>query len=484
MAQDTRDWLSKAVIYSVFVRNHGQMGTFDEVTRDLERIKDLGTDILWLMPIHPLGIEGRKGTLGSPYAIRDYRGINPEFGDEAALVRLIEGCHRLGMKIIIDVVYNHTSPDSVLAHEHPEWFLRDAAGKPIPKFPEWWDIVDLRYYNADGSRRQELWDCQIASLEKWAGLGIDGFRCDVASLVPPEFWQEARQRLNAKREIIWLAETTHLHFIKFMRDRGFAAWSDGEILQSFDLSYDYDGFQRLDDYFAGKKGLESYLDQLEIQATMNPAHGAKLRFTENHDQPRAAAKIRGTERLECWTAFHALLPGAFMIYAGQEVIADHLPSLFDADPIALPVGMVPGGPAAGSPGSGDRTELAGDPAASLVAAGFDAGQAEFYGFLRRLIGMAKTIKSECRFFSVRQLAAGLELVKWSNQVEASHGAPPAGPHHAASAVNYIAILNLEDRFGPWGELPVIAGTDLLSGQPVALKAGAMIPKCPLIIREA
>ena len=141
----TDQTLTHQVIYSVFVRCHTPEGTFHALERDLDRIRALGTDILWLMPIHPIGIEGRKGTLGSPYAIRDYRAVNPEYGTREDFLHLVEAIHARGMKCIIDVVYNHTSPDSVLAHDHPEFFLRDEQGRPTRKVADWWDIVDLDY---------------------------------------------------------------------------------------------------------------------------------------------------------------------------------------------------------------------------------------------------------------------------------------------------------------------------------------------------
>ena len=174
MAEHTDQNLLHQVIYSVFVRNHTKEGTFRALEGDLDRLKGLGADIIWLMPIHPIGSEGRKGTLGSPYAIQDYRGINPEYGTREDFIHLVDAIHARGMKCIIDVVYNHTSPDSVLAHTHPEYFLRDAEGRPTRKVADWWDVVDLDYSNRD------LWNYQIDTLKQWAAI-VDGFRCDVAS---------------------------------------------------------------------------------------------------------------------------------------------------------------------------------------------------------------------------------------------------------------------------------------------------------------
>ena len=159
MAEHTSKAYRNQVIYSVFTRDHTPEGTFEGVRKDLPRIKALGVDIIWLMPIHPIGEKARKGTLGSPYAIRDYRAVNPEFGGLDDFRQLVEEIHRLGMKCVIDVVYNHTSPDSVLAKEHPEWFYRKADGGFGKRVGDWTDIIDLDYSH------RELWTYQIDTLK-------------------------------------------------------------------------------------------------------------------------------------------------------------------------------------------------------------------------------------------------------------------------------------------------------------------------------
>jgi glycosidase len=136
MAADTPASVRNLVIYEVFVRNHGPHGTFADVEADLPRIRDLGVDVVWLMPIHPIGLDGRKGTLGSPYAIRDYREVNPEYGTQFDFARLVERAHELGMRVMIDVVYNHTARDSLLVAEHPEFFHQDADGRPMTTVPD------------------------------------------------------------------------------------------------------------------------------------------------------------------------------------------------------------------------------------------------------------------------------------------------------------------------------------------------------------
>ena len=169
MAENTEKTWRNQVIYSIFVRNHTQEGTFEGVRRDLPRIRELGADVIWLLPVHPIGEKARKGVLGSPYAIRDYRGVNPEYGTLDDFRRLVDEAHRLGMKCIIDVVYNHTSPDSVLAEEHPEWFYHKEDGAFGNRVGDWSDIIDLDYKN------RGLWAYQIETLKYWASM-VDGFR--------------------------------------------------------------------------------------------------------------------------------------------------------------------------------------------------------------------------------------------------------------------------------------------------------------------
>ena len=203
MAAHTDPKLQRQVIYSIYVRSHTPEGTFRAVIPDLDRIKALGTDIIWFMPIHPIGVEGKKGSLGCPYANRDYREVNPAYGTMEDFRTLVNEIHARGMKCMIDVVYNHTSPDSTLFREHPEWFYHGADGRPGNKIGDWADVIDLDY------GKRELWDYQIESLVMWAGI-VDGFRCDVASFVPLEFWLEARSAVEkVNPDCIWLAETVH-----------------------------------------------------------------------------------------------------------------------------------------------------------------------------------------------------------------------------------------------------------------------------------
>lgn len=327
MAVSTPKTYRNQIVYSVYVRNHTAEGTFEGVRQDLDRIKSLGTDIIWLMPIHPTGEKSRKGTLGSPYAIRDYRAINPEFGTLADFQRLVEEIHQKGMKCIIDVVYNHTSPDSWLAEHHPEWFYRKPDGSFGNHIGDWWDIIDLDY------TKRELWDYQIETLKYWAGF-VDGFRCDVASLVPLEFWRKAREEVETVRPgCIWLSESVEGEFIQAARAMGLNALSDSEIFQAFDVSYDYDVFPVFKDYVEGKVPLSRYAEAVNGQESIYPDNYVKLRYLENHDNLRAGFLFPDVEALENWTAFLYFQKGMTLIYGGQEVSCTHLPSLFDRDTV-------------------------------------------------------------------------------------------------------------------------------------------------------
>ena len=327
MAANTDPKLQNQIIYSVYVRNHTPEGTFRAVIPDLDRIRALGTDIIWFLPIHPIGVEGKKGTLGCPYANRDYRSVNPAYGTMDDFKELVREIHTRGMKCMIDVVYNHTSPDSALYHEHPDFFYRNADGKPGNKMGDWSDVIDLDY------RNKALWDYQIESLKFWAGI-VDGFRCDVASFVPLEFWRAAREAVRAVNPAaIWLAETVHQSFGCLARYRGVRSELDYDMYEAFDLEYEYDIREAFDKYLQGKIVLSHYLDMLNFQEAIYPANYNKLRFLENHDQPRICSYVKDEAALQNYTAMLYFLKGTTLLYAGQEFENDHLPSLFEKEPI-------------------------------------------------------------------------------------------------------------------------------------------------------
>ncbi len=327
MAITTPKCLRNQVMYQIFVRNFSEEGTFAKVTPQLDRIKDMGVDIVWFAPIHPIGEKCRKGSLGSPYAISDYRAVNPEYGSMEDFKSVVDEIHARGMKCIIDVVYNHTSPDSVLVKEHPDWFYHKPDGSFGNHVGDWTDIVDLDYSNKD------LWDYQIETLKMWAGI-VDGFRCDVAPLIPLDFWKRARKEVEEVRSgCIWLSESIDPDFIIFMREIGLTALSDSEIFQAFDISYDYDIYGDLVKYVSKKGTLAAYTQSISRQEYIYPDNYVKLRFLENHDQPRAGFLFPESAALRNATAFLFFQKGMTLVYAGQEYGVKHLPSLFDKDTV-------------------------------------------------------------------------------------------------------------------------------------------------------
>ena len=325
MAKDTNIQLRQDVIYSVYVRSHTAEGTFRSIIPDLDRIRALGTDIIWFMPIHPIGVQGKKGSLGCPYANRDYRTVNPEYGTMEDFQALVEEIHKRDMKCIIDVVYNHTSPDSTLTKEHPEFFYRRPDGSFGNHIGDWTDVVDLDY------SVPALWDYQIESLVMWAKI-VDGFRCDVASFVPVEFWCKAREAVSRVRpDCIWLAETVHSGFGLTARNQGMYSANDYEMFSAFDMEYEYDIREVFDKYLRGEIALSHYMDMLNFQECVYPSNYIKMRCLENHDQPRIRSFIKDEAALINYTAFLYFLKGTTLLYAGQEFENDHQPSLFEQE---------------------------------------------------------------------------------------------------------------------------------------------------------
>lgn len=321
-----RKELRNLVIYEIYVRNHSQRGDFQGVIDDLPRIKELGVDYIWLMPIHPIGKVNRKGSLGSSYAIADYTIVNPDYGTERDFKRLVDTAHGLGLKVMIDVVYNHTSPDSVLAREHKEWFRQDTQGNPTTSVPDWVDIVELDHSHP------ELHDYLVKAIEKWSSLGVDGYRCDVASLVPLEFWYKARAAAAAiNPETIWLAESVHPDWVAERRRNGLFALSDSELYCVFDITYDYDIFRAWERAVKGELDTRYYLDLLYLQNAIYPLDYVKLRYVENHDTDRVMELAPTRGQALAWTALQAFNRGAWLIYAGEESAAPHKPDHFEKD---------------------------------------------------------------------------------------------------------------------------------------------------------
>ncbi|HYY56094.1 MAG TPA: alpha-amylase family glycosyl hydrolase, partial [Pyrinomonadaceae bacterium] len=231
-ARSVPAWAQDGVIYEIYPRAFSASGDFRGITARLDELKNLGVDILWLMPIHPVGQEKKKGSIGSPYAVRDYYAINPDYGTKEDLRRLVSEAHRRGMKVIIDIVANHTSWDSVMMKE-PDFYTRDTSGKILPPVADWADVADLNYTNP------RLRDYMIDVLKFWLReYDLDGFRCDVAGMVPTDFWERARTELEKiKRDIVMLAE-----------------WHEPDLLvKAFDLDYSWPLHAALTEVVMGQK---------------------------------------------------------------------------------------------------------------------------------------------------------------------------------------------------------------------------------------
>jgi len=326
VAIDTPKYFYNLTIYEIFVRNHGPNGTFADVEVDLPRIKSLGVDVIWFMPIYPIGKINKKGKLGCPYSIKDYRKVNPEYGTEEDFEKLIEKAHSLKLKVMVDIVFNHTAHDSLLVTEHPDWFVQDSDGKPVSTVADWSDVVDLKFPNP------ELENYLIETLLMWINLGVDGFRCDVASLIPVEFWSKARNSIaKIKKDFIWLAESVDARWVAERREIGFPTYSDSELYTAFDITYDYDIWPIWHSAVLGKVKSERFIEMLRFQDCIYPANYIKLRCVENHDRNRIMALSPTREQAIAWTAFQAFNKGVLLIYAGQESAVVDTPSLFDTD---------------------------------------------------------------------------------------------------------------------------------------------------------
>jgi len=308
------DWSRGKVVYELNVRQFSTTGTFKAVQQRLMSIKDLGVGIIWLMPVQPIGEKNRKGTLGSYYSVKDYLKINPEFGTMDDFKKLVKRIHELGMHVIIDWVANHTAWDNPLTKTHPDWYVRDSLGNFLPPVKGWHDVIDLNYEN------KELWDYMISAMKFWVKeADVDGFRCDVAEMVPAAFWEKARRELNALKPVFMLAEgeKPYLHN------------------KAFDMTYSWNIYHAMNKIAAGQKSAR-YLDTLLWRENQEyPAGAMRMRFTSNHDENSWNGTVfeRYDGGAQTFAVLCATLPGVPMIYSGQEAGMDKRLKFFERDPI-------------------------------------------------------------------------------------------------------------------------------------------------------
>ena len=294
--------LENCVVYEMNVRQYTPEGTFAAAQNELPRLQELGIDILWLMPIHPIGVEGRKGTLGSYYAIKDYCDINPEFGTMADFEAFLAEAHRLGLRVVIDCVANHTSPDAVWTTERaPEWYERNEAGETTFT-ADWSDTANLNYENKD------VWKGMADAMRFWMEKGIDGFRCDMACEVPLEFWQETIAGLRADYPGMFMlaeGEEPQLH-----------------SLSGFNTSYAWELHHMMNSIARGEKNISELLEYIAKDAERHPENASRLMFTSNHDENSWAGtefeRMGDAAKLMAILTF-TLPNGQPLIYTGQEM---------------------------------------------------------------------------------------------------------------------------------------------------------------------
>ncbi len=313
-ARAVRPFVRDAVVYEIYPRAFSQEGNFNGVTRQLDRLRELGVNVLWLMPIHPIGLEKKKGTIGSPYAVRDFYAINPDYGTQEDLKRLVSEAHKRDMKVIIDIVANHTSWDSVLM-KNPQYYVRDAKTGKINSPYDWTDVAELNYDNA------ELRRYMTDMLKFWVSeFDLDGFRCDVAGEVPTDFWEQARAEVDrVKAETIWLAESDKPEL----------------LVKAFDFDYAWPMHGALTDVLQGRKPASALRETWEADARKYPRGALRMRFSDNHDERRAIARFGEPAALAA-SALMFTLDGVPMIYNGMEVgdtTESGAPALFERLPV-------------------------------------------------------------------------------------------------------------------------------------------------------
>ena len=309
------DWSRNAVIYEVNWRQMTPGGTLPELTDQLPRLKDLGVDVLWLMPIHPISELNRKGGLGSYYAVKDYKAVNPELGTLEQFKDFVKKAHEQGFKVIIDWVPNHSGCDNAWVKEHPDWYALDENGKMFGPF-DWTDVYKFDYSNP--AMRAGM----IDAMKFWlTEADIDGFRCDMACEVPIDFWQQTLPALRKEYPGIYLlaeGEAPALH--------------DG----AFDASYAWELHHLLNDIAQGRKSAADLRAYVARDAAAMPREAFRLMFTSNHDENSWAGtefeRMGDAARVMAFLTF-TLPNGQPLVYTGQEMGFDHRFEFFEKDPV-------------------------------------------------------------------------------------------------------------------------------------------------------
>jgi glycosidase len=308
---NTPQWAFDKTIYEVNLRQFTEEGTFKAFEKHLPRLKELGVDILWLMPIHPIGELNRKGTLGSYYSVKDYLEINPEFGNKSDFKNLVDKIHSLGMYVIIDWVANHTAWDHPWTKSDPDFYTKDENGNFIPPVDDWTDVIDLNYDN------KTLWQEMINALKYWVQeFNIDGYRCDVAGMVPIEFWIEARKQLEKIKPVFMLAE-----------------WDTPQMHSAFDMTYDWESHKIMNRIAKGENNVLDLIKHLNSDREKYPSNAFRMQFTDNHDENSWNGTVfeRLGEVAEAFAVLTFIIPDMPLIYSGQEAGMNKRLSFFEKD---------------------------------------------------------------------------------------------------------------------------------------------------------
>ena len=306
------DWLPAGNIYEVNLRQYTPEGSFEAFSREMPRLKAMGVEILWVMPITPISVVRRLGTLGSYYACSDYTATNPEFGTVEDFTRLVARAHELGLKVMIDWVANHTGWDHRWTREHPEYYRKDHDGNFFDSHG-WEDVIDLNYDNP--ALRQSM----IEAMEFWVRTcDIDGFRCDMAMLVPLDFWRTARERLDAIKKLAWLAECEEIMYH-----------------QVFDLTYAWKFLHRMEAVWRKEFGLSGLDEVLDYYDQLFPPGAAHAFFTSNHDENSHSGSEyeRMGDAAKAFAVLCCTWNGVPLIYSGQELPNLKRLKFFDKDVI-------------------------------------------------------------------------------------------------------------------------------------------------------
>lgn len=309
------EWARDAVIYQINTRQFTPEGTFNAARAQLPRLRELGVDILWLMPIHEIGVQNRKGTLGSPYSVRDYYSVNSEFGTLDDLKAFVDEAHRLDMHVILDWVGNHTAWDNPLVTEHPEWYDRDWQGNfhPTPWW-DWSDIIDLNY--DEPGLRQYMTEAMVYWVRE---VGVDGYRADVAGYVPLDFWENARRELDAIKPVFMLAEFDQ-------RD---------VHARAFDATYAWAWNNSMHDVAMGRADVGALFGYYSGNESAWPQDAYRMVYTSNHDQNawESTEFERFGAGVEAAMVLQFVGEGIPSIYNGQEAGNEERLEFFEREPI-------------------------------------------------------------------------------------------------------------------------------------------------------